>query len=454
MSVTVEQEAYEMPSDNKKVLLKIDDVHLHSCGVFSNVYRGRLREPYVKEIAIKKTWPEKGERNFEFIFLTGREREKHKHVIQMIYAFSHTYGNKVCESYVFEFMPNTLADVIKLRLNDFDVKLYTWQIFCGLKYLEEHCVIHRDLKPVNILVDHFSGLLKISDFGSSKVFIRSKANNFYQVTRFYRPPELLMKSTDYDTSVDVWSAGCVVAEMIRRSVVFPGRDSAHQMKLYCRCFGAPTDQELRAMKAQDKLDSEQAKYTKGYGLRKLLSDITSEQNAFLRKVLVYTPDKRLHGRDVLKDEYFAALWRPGAVRSNEQPVSKVISPEEYKKYVDGEESPTSKRLALLTLAMKSTKDQFIPACEKSNSYENVQMPRKSTLIPKEQKMAREQKSREDNSREERSRERAQHSDEHVSDGMTMKKNKSLAPSMMATIGKKGSRDSLVVRKSIMKMHRN
>ena len=84
-----------MPADNKKVMLKIDDVHLHSCGVFSNVYKGMLREPYEKKVAIKKSWPEKGERNFEFIFLTGRERSKHKNVIQMIFAFSHSYDTKV-----------------------------------------------------------------------------------------------------------------------------------------------------------------------------------------------------------------------------------------------------------------------------------------------------------------------------------------------------------------------
>ncbi|CAI2350302.1 unnamed protein product [Caenorhabditis sp. 36 PRJEB53466] len=387
-----------MPADNKKVMLKIDDVHLHSSGVFSNVYRGNLREPYEKTVAIKKTWPEKGERNFEFIFLTGRERSKHKNVIQMIFAFSHNYDNdkKVCESYVFDYMPNTLAEVIRQKLSDIDVRLYTWQMFSGLKYLEEHKVVHRDLKPVNILVDHATAYLKISDFGSAKILEKGKPNNFYQVTRFYRPPELLMKAQEYDASVDVWSAGCIIAEMIRRHVVFPGRDSAHQLKLYCRCFGAPTDAEVRAMKAGERLEPELWKFQRGGGLQRLVTDATPEQLAFMKRILVYPPDKRLRGKLLLQDDFFRPLFRNGAVRQNGQKISEVITAADYKRASEPEDS-SAVRLAQLS-KMPTNKDQGIPVCEKSNSYENVTV-RRSTLIPKEQKMAREMKSKEDNSKD-------------------------------------------------------
>lgn len=381
-----------MPADNKKVMLKIEEVHLHSCGVFSNVYKGILREPYEKKIAIKKSWPEKGERNFEFIFLTGRERAKHKNVIHMIFAFSHSYDTKVCESYVFDFMPNTLAEVIRQKLTDLDIRLYTWQIFSGLKYLEEHKVVHRDLKPVNILVDHDTAFLKISDFGSAKIIVKGKANNFYQVTRFYRPPELLMKAMEYNSTVDVWSAGCIMAEMVKRHVVFPGRDSAHQLKLYCRCFGAPNEQDISAMKGE-KLEKEYWKFTKGFGLQRLVNDISPDQLQFIKRILVYAPEKRLRGKQLLQDDFFRPLFKAGAVRHNGQKISDVITAADYKRAAENEESSACR---LAQLVKTDNKDLGIPYCEKSNSYENV-YARRSTLIPKEQKMARDNKSKEDSS---------------------------------------------------------
>ncbi|KAF1769457.1 hypothetical protein GCK72_001274 [Caenorhabditis remanei] len=437
MSVTVEQEAYEMPADNKKVMLKIDDVHLHSSGVFSNVYKGILREPYEKKIAIKKSWPEKGERNFEFIFLTGRERSKHKNVIQMIFAFSHNYDTKICESYVFDYMPNTLAEVIRQKLTDIDIRLYTWQIFAGLKYLEEHKVVHRDLKPVNILVDHDTAFLKISDFGSAKIIVKGKANNFYQVTRFYRPPELLQKAMDYNATVDVWSAGCIMAEMIKRHVVFPGRDSAHQMKLYCRCFGAPTEQEIKAMKGE-LLDKDLWKYTRGAGLQRLCTEVTPDQLQFMKRILVYTPDKRLRGKPLLQDDFFRPLFRSGAVRHNGQKISEVITAADYKRATENED-PTAGRLAQLATNSDS-KDQGIPYCEKSNSYENVTV-RRSTLIPKEQKMAREMKSKEDNSDDRR----PGSSEDRKSENEARKKRST----EMASAGKRSDKNNNGGKKSMM-----
>uniref|UniRef100_A0A8R1EEF6 Protein kinase domain-containing protein n=1 Tax=Caenorhabditis japonica TaxID=281687 RepID=A0A8R1EEF6_CAEJA len=228
-------------------------------------------------------------------------------------------------------MPNTLAEVIRQKLTDIDIRLYTWQMFSGLKYLDEHKVVHRDLKPVNILVDHTTAYLKISDFGSAKIVVKGKANNFYQVTRFYRPPELLMKALEYDSTVDIWSAGCIVAEMIRKHVVFPGRDSAHQMKLYCRCFGSPTDAEIRAMKAEERLDPELWKFAKGAGLQRLVIEATPEQLQFMKRILVYSPDKRLRGKQLLQDEFFRPLFKSGAVRHNNQKISEVITAADYKR---------------------------------------------------------------------------------------------------------------------------
>ncbi|ETN71612.1 hypothetical protein NECAME_04644 [Necator americanus] len=108
---------------------------------------------------------ENRERNFEMIFLTGIGRKKHKNIVQMSFAFSNKGGKN-----------------------------------------QKYQIVHRDIKPLNLLLDHANGLLKIGDFGSAKVVAKVTKSTAYQVTRFYRPPELLLGSEYYN-----WTVGTLLA---------------------------------------------------------------------------------------------------------------------------------------------------------------------------------------------------------------------------------------------------
>ncbi|XGW09570.1 hypothetical protein V3C99_011673 [Haemonchus contortus] len=322
----VEQPAKEMP-DMRNVKLRMTNLRLHANGVFSNVYRGTLLSPgdAPREIAIKKTWPESKDRNFEMIFLTGISRERHKNIIQMIYAFSNKRDDRICESFVFDFMPDTLGSLIESSALDLvDMKIYTWQLFNGLQYLSQLQIMHRDVKPVNVLVDHAQGLLKIGDFGSAKVIRPGMTSTPYQVTRFYRPPELLLGSENYNWTVDVWSAGCVVGEMVKGNVLFPGRDTKHQLKLIRRALGSPTDADMRAMNIPRPADSIPER-TAGSGLAALLPSARPEVVFFISKILVYKPKARLCGKEILRDPFFDSLFREGSKRSNGQLISQCIT---------------------------------------------------------------------------------------------------------------------------------
>ncbi|VDO77323.1 unnamed protein product [Heligmosomoides polygyrus] len=256
--------------------------------------------PAPREIAIKKTWPESRDRNFEMIFLTGISREKHKNIVQMIYAFSNKRDDRVCESFVFDFMPDTLGTLIESNSLDLvDMKIYTWQMFNGLQYLSQLQIMHRDIKPVNILVDHGVGLLKIGDFGSAKVVRPGMTSTPYQVTRFYRPPELLLGAENYNWTVDIWSAGCVLGEMVKGNVLFPGRDTKHQMKLIRRALGSPTDADIKLYFCVGS----------SYFRLQLLPGARPDVVFFLGKILVYRPRARLCGKEVLRDPFFDSLFR-------------------------------------------------------------------------------------------------------------------------------------------------
>ncbi|THF97946.1 hypothetical protein TEA_015189 [Camellia sinensis var. sinensis] len=111
------------------------------------------------------------------------------------------------------------------------VKLYTYQIFRGLAYMHTvPGVCHRDLKPQNVLVDPLSHQVKICDFGSAKMLVKGEANISNICSRFYRAPELIFGATEYTTSIDIWSAGCVLAELLLGQPLFPGESAVdHRM---------------------------------------------------------------------------------------------------------------------------------------------------------------------------------------------------------------------------------
>ena len=94
------------------------------------------------------------------------------------------------------------------------VKLYAYQSFRALSYIHSLGYCHRDIKPQNLLVNPESHTLKICDFGSAKRLIRGEVNVSYICSRYYRAPELIFGATDYTTAIDVWSVGCVVAELL------------------------------------------------------------------------------------------------------------------------------------------------------------------------------------------------------------------------------------------------
>jgi glycogen synthase kinase 3 beta len=105
----------------------------------------------------------------------------------------------------------------------------------------------RDIKPQNLLVDPVRHVLKLCDFGSAKALIRGEPNVAYICSRYYRAPELIFGSTDYTTAIDVWSAGCVLAELLIGSPIFPGSSGVDQLVEIIKVLGTPTKEQLKAM---------------------------------------------------------------------------------------------------------------------------------------------------------------------------------------------------------------
>uniref|UniRef100_A0A915PBB0 Protein kinase domain-containing protein n=1 Tax=Setaria digitata TaxID=48799 RepID=A0A915PBB0_9BILA len=306
------------------------NLRLHSSGVFSNVYRGTLLNPGPrKEIVLKKTWPdleEDSHANTEVDILLGLSRRQHKNIIQVLYTYrSITPDKKIFLSLLLlHFKHIRIVKQVGGENPDYvEIKLYSWQLFNGLAYLSKNHICHRDIKPQNLLIEPVSGMLKIADFGSAKFMGKATQSTSYQVTRYYRPPELLLKATFYSPQVDVWSGGCVMGEITKGGILFPGRDAKHQLKLVVDVLGNPDETELLDMKATVRFVGNHHITPRGF--QPFLPYASEEIISILQRILVYSPMKRLCGKALLSDPFFQELFVPNKRRTNGTFVSNVIT---------------------------------------------------------------------------------------------------------------------------------
>lgn len=200
----------------------------------------KITNIFYREILLKRAI-----RELKFmIFFKG-----HKNIVNLIdleIVSEKPYDGLYCYQ---ELIDYDLAKVIhsSVQLSEFHIKHLFYQILCGLKYIHSAEVIHRDLKPGNILCT-LNGGLKICDFGLARglapQFFITKDNYHditnYVATRWYRAPELILSEKNYDKSIDMWSAGCILGEFFARKPLFMGKDSIHQIHEIIKILGPPS----------------------------------------------------------------------------------------------------------------------------------------------------------------------------------------------------------------------
>ncbi|CAD5174309.1 shaggy-related protein kinase kappa isoform X1 [Musa acuminata AAA Group] len=225
--------------------------HVVGTGSFGVVFQAKCRETG-EIMAIKKVLQDKRYKNRELQIMHMLD---HPNIVALKhYFFSTTNKEEVYLNLVLEFVPETVNRIARQynRMNQrmplIYVKLFTYQICRALAYMHNAVgICHRDIKPQNLLVNPHTYQLKLCDFGSAKVLVKGEPNISYICSRYYRAPELIFGATEYTTAIDMWSTGCVMAELFLGQPLFPGESGVDQLVEIIKVLGTPTREEIKCM---------------------------------------------------------------------------------------------------------------------------------------------------------------------------------------------------------------
>ncbi|KAK6179419.1 hypothetical protein SNE40_011784 [Patella caerulea] len=257
---------------------------------------------------------------------------EHANIIGLLDVF----GQKSNISLVFDFMETDLEIIIKdtnIVLTPPHIKSYVLQTLLGLEYLHAHWILHRDMKPNNLLVNE-QGVLKIGDFGLAKFFgSPSRPYSHQVVTRWYRCPELLYGARYYGTGVDIWAVGCILAELLIRVPLFPGDSDLDQLSRIFQVTGTPTTEDWPEMKALP--DYIQFKEYPRQPLKDIFIAASEDLLEVLESMLCLDPLRRCTAKEGLQMNYFSNKPPPSCGSQLPQPGSNKIIPKEQERQKAG-----------------------------------------------------------------------------------------------------------------------
>lgn len=201
---------------------------------------------------------------------------------------------------IFEFMKCDLYSFINSAAcyNEETIKKILLQIFKGLEFIHSNRIIHRDLKPQNILLDNNNNI-KIADFGLSRSFqLPFKPYTKSVQTLWYRAPELLLNSKSYDTSIDIWSVGCIFSELVTGVPLFSGTSEKDVILKIFQVLGTPSTESWPGLKDCQSVPQDLPQWSK-VTLSSIFSDLDENGVSLLQGLLELNPNKRLTASEAL-----------------------------------------------------------------------------------------------------------------------------------------------------------
>lgn len=187
------------------------------------------------------------------------------------------------------------------------IRSYAFQMLAGIYYLHSHRIIHRDIKPENLLITK-NGILKICDFGMARYFaVPMRPYTKGVVTLWYKAPELIIGGF-YELSIDIWSVGCILYEMITGSPLFPGDGQLNQIMRILNVLGTPSEDECKGLLEKFKQNyNMELPNCKGCNLVEMMNGADDLLIDLVLRMLRFDPMKRISAREALNHPYFDSI---------------------------------------------------------------------------------------------------------------------------------------------------
>ncbi|KAK7208667.1 hypothetical protein V2G26_015845 [Clonostachys chloroleuca] len=270
-------------------------------GTYATVFKGRNRQTgelvALKEIHLDS---EEGTPSTAIREISLMKELKHENIVGL-HDVIHTENKLML---VFEYMDGDLKRYMDTHgergaLPPTTIKSFMYQLLKGIDFCHQNRVLHRDLKPQNLLINN-KGILKLGDFGLARAFgipVNTFSNEV--VTLWYRAPDVLLGSRTYNTSIDIWSAGCIMAEMYTGRPLFPGTTNEDQIVKIFRIMGTPTERTWPGITQLPEYKPNFQMYAT-QDLRNILQAIDPTGIDLLQRMLQLRPELRISAQDALQ----------------------------------------------------------------------------------------------------------------------------------------------------------
>ncbi|PGH11684.1 CMGC/CDK protein kinase [Helicocarpus griseus UAMH5409] len=275
-------------------------------GTYATVYKGRNRQTgemvALKEIHIDS---EEGTPSTAIREISLMKELSHENILSL-YDIIHSENKLML---VFEYMDKDLKKYMDTRGNQLDyttIKDFMHQLLLGVAFCHQNRILHRDLKPQNLLINT-KGQLKLADFGLARAFgIPVNTFSHEVVTLWYRAPDVLLGSRTYNTSIDIWSAGCIMAEMSMGHPLFPGSTNEDQLQKIFRLMGTPSEHSWPGISQLPGYKPDLPVYAT-QELSLLFPRMNNLGLDLLNRMLQLRPEMRISATDALHHPWFSDL---------------------------------------------------------------------------------------------------------------------------------------------------